>query len=71
MPTKTYKIKRSVANMPHLAALISSATLQGQSPLFLAAREGHIEAVRLLLECFANRNIVDNMDITLMVQYVV
>lgn len=35
---------------------------QGQSPLFLAAREGHIEAVRLLLECFANRNIVDNMD---------
>ena len=36
--------------------------LQGQSPLFLAAREGHIEAVRLLLECFANRNIVDNMD---------
>ena len=30
--------------------------------MFLAAREGHIEAVRLLLECFANRNIVDNMD---------
>ena len=48
--------------MPHSTALISSATLQGQSPLFLAAREGHIEAVRLLLECFANRNIVDNMD---------
>lgn len=30
--------------------------------MFLAAREGHIEAVKLLLECFANRNIVDNMD---------
>ena len=30
--------------------------------MFLAAREGHIQAVRLLLECFANRNIVDNMD---------
>jgi len=62
MPTKTYKIKRCVTNTAYCVALISLCTLQGQSPLFLAAREGHIEAVRLLLECFANRNIVDNMD---------
>ena len=37
---------------------------QGQTPLFLAAKEGSSDAVRLLLESFANRNIQDSMERT-------
>ena len=43
---------------------VHSTLLQGQTPLFLAAKEGSSDAVRLLLECFANRNIQDSMERT-------
>ena len=35
---------------------------QEETPLFLAAREGSCEAVKVLLAHFANREITDHMD---------
>ncbi|MEQ2180768.1 hypothetical protein GOODEAATRI_004714 [Goodea atripinnis] len=43
-------------------ALILAARLAEETPLFLAAREGSCEAVKVLLAHFANREITDHMD---------
>jgi len=37
-------------------------TEREETPLYLAAREGSYEAVRLLLDHYANRDITDHMD---------
>lgn len=37
-------------------------SLQEETPLFLAAREGSYEAAKILLDHFANRDITDHMD---------
>ena len=36
--------------------------LQGQTPLFLASKEGSASVVKMLLSSFANRKLADNMD---------
>lgn len=38
--------------------------LQGQTPLFLAASQGHVEMVHMLVTAGARRYIPDNMDQT-------
>lgn len=42
--------------------LFCSVSIQEETPLFLAAREGSCEAVKVLLAHFANREITDHMD---------
>lgn len=36
--------------------------IQGETPLFLAAREGNYETAKVLLDQDANKNIMDNMN---------
>lgn len=40
----------------------TSFHLQGQTPLFLACREGHVPCVKHLLDCFANATLLDSLD---------
>lgn len=54
---KVFAFKQSMFN-----SIWPLRTLQEETPLFLAAREGSCEAVRVLLAHFANREITDHMD---------
>lgn len=58
----------AVNNIEALTALLRAGanrdaqTEREETPLFLAAREGSYEAVRVLLDHFANRDVTDHMD---------
>ena len=43
---------------------LNHSSIQGETPLFLAAREGKLEAVKLLVYHQAARHIADGMDQT-------
>lgn len=43
---------------------VAVSFLQGQTPLFLAASQGHVEMVHMLVAAGARRYIPDNMDQT-------